>query len=263
MRPLGRGGRWLCMCAAAWAVNPVAMCVALDESPRAVMQLVPEEVKANLFFNGAKVEVQGTVLPGYEVAILCRGKANHLALRRKGKVWGVLWMNVGDVAFDRIPSLYLLSTSAPVPGLASPAVLQQLGIGYPALAARAGQDGDDQTYFRELVKIKEKEGTFAVREGAVQLLPGAGGIRQVRAECTLPSTVPVDGYEVDLFGFREGTGELLCSKPMEVEQVGMAHFMSSLVQSRPLLHGFFAVIVAVAAGLLTGFVFGGSSKKPH
>jgi uncharacterized protein (TIGR02186 family) len=263
MRPLGLRGRLLCMCAVAWVIGPAVAFAALEETPRAVIQLVPGEVEASLFFNGTKVEVEGTVLPGYEVAVLCRGRANHLALRRKGKVWGVLWMNVGDVAFDHSPSLYLLSTSAPLAGLAPPAVLEQLGIGYPALAALAGQNGDDQPFFRDLVKIKETEGIFAVHEGAVKLLPGAGGIRQVQAECVLPSTVPVDAYEVQLFGFKDGTGELLCSKPMEVEQVGVAHFMSSLVQRRPLLHGFFAVIVAVAAGLLTGFVFGGSSKKPH
>jgi hypothetical protein len=248
------------MCAAAWVLCPVTVCAALDETPSAVIELEPEEVTASLFFNGAKVEVQGTVLPGYEIAILCKGKASHLALKRKGKVWGILWMSVGDVAFEHIPSLYLLSTSAPLARLAPPAVLEQRGIGYAALA---GQNGTDQRFFHELVKIKEKEGIFAVHEGAVQLLPGAGGIRQVRAQCVLPSTVPVDTYEVQLFGFRDGNGELLCSKSLPVEQVGAAHFMSSLVQSRPLVHGFFAVVVAVAAGLFTGFVFGGSSKKPH
>jgi len=263
MRPLGPGGRLLCVCAVAWAIGPATVVAALDETPRAVIQLVPEEVEANLFFNGTKVEVQGTVLPGYEVAVLCVGRENHLALRRKGKVWGVLWMSVGDVAFDHIPSLYLLNTSAPLASLASPAVLEQLVVGYPALAALAGQNGDEQPFFQELVKIKEKEGIFAVREGATKLQPGAGGIRQVRAECALPPTLPMDGYEVQLFGFKEGKGELLCSKPIEVKQVGLANFMSSLVQRRPLLHGFFAVIVAVAAGLLTGLVFGGSSRKPH
>ena len=263
MRPLGLGARLLCTCAVAWALGPATACAALEETPRAVIQLVPEEVDTSLFFNGAKVEIQGTVLPGYEVAILCRGEASHLALRRKGKVWGVLWMSVGDVTFDHIPSLYLLSTSAPLATLAPPAVLEQLGIGYPALAALAGQSGEVQPFFQELLKIKQKEGIFAVREGAVMLLPGAGGIRQVRAECTLPSTVPMEGYEVQLFGFKEGKGEILCSKSIEVKQVGLARFMSTLVQSNPLLHGFFAVIVAVAAGLLTGLVFGGSSKKPH
>jgi uncharacterized protein (TIGR02186 family) len=251
------------MYAAAWAMGPATVCATLDETPRAAIQLVPNEVEANLFFNGREVEVQGTVLPGYEVAVVCRGKASHLALRRKGKVWGVLWMNVGDVTFDDIPSLYLVSTSAPLASLASPAVLEQLGIGYQALAASAGQNGDDQPFFHELVKIKEREGIFAVHEGAVKLVPGAGGVRQVRAECALPSTVPMEGYEVQLFGFKEGTGELLCSKAMEVKQVGVAHFMSSLVENRPLLHGFFAVVVAVAAGLATGLVFGGSSKKGH
>jgi len=263
MRPLGLPGRLLCMCAATWAMGRVMVCAALDEAPRAVIQLVPEEVEANLFFNGAKVEVQGTVLPGYEVAVLCVGKENHLALRRKGRVWGVLWMNVGEVAFDHIPSLYLLNTSAPLASLASPAVLEQLAIGYGALGALAGQNGDDQPFFHELIKIKEKEGIFAVREGAVKLAPGAGGIRQVRAECALPPTLPMEEYEVQLFGFKEGKGELLCSKSIEVKQTGVADFMASLVQRRPLLHGFFAVIVAVAAGLLTGLVFGGSSKKPR
>jgi hypothetical protein len=244
-------------------LSPGMVLAAPDEAARAVIRLVPEEVEVGLFFDGRKVEVLGTVLPGYEVAVLCLGKETHLGLKRKGKVWGVLWMNVGDVAFDHIPPLYQLSTSAPLANLASPAVLEQLGIGYAGLAARAGQGGTEQPFFPELVKIKEKEGLFAVHQGAAQLLPGAGGIGQVLAECALPPTVPLGDYEVQLFGFKEGNGELLSSKRMNVKQVGPARFISSLVDGYPLSHGFFAVIIAVAAGLLSGFVFGGSSKKPH
>ena len=83
------------------------------------------------------------------------------------------------------------------------------------------------------------------------------------AECAFPPTVPMGEYEVQLFGFKEGNGELLCSKRIDVKQVGLVHFISSLVDGYPLFHGFFAVVIAVAAGLLSGFVFGGSSKKPH
>jgi len=263
MSPPRLRGKLLCICAAACVVSPSIALAVADESPRAVIRLVPEQIEANLFFNGSRVEVQGTVLPGYEVAVLCTGQANHLDLRRKGKVWGTLWMNVGDVAFEHIPTLYLLSTSAPLASLASPEVLKQLGIGYPALGALAGQNGAEAPLFRELIKIKENEGIFSVREGAAKLLPGAGGIRQVMAGCVFPPKVRMSEYEVQFFGFKEGNGELLCSQRIGVKQVGVARFMSSLVRRRPLFHGFFAVVVAVAAGLLTGLVFGGSSKKPH
>jgi len=261
MRLLRRWGKLAC--AASIALSPGMVLAMPDEAARAVIRVAPEEIDAGLFFDGRKVEVLGTVLPGYEVAVLCVGKETHLALKRKGKVWGVLWMNVGDVAFDSIPSLYQLSTSAPLASLASPAVLQQLGIGYAGLAARADKGGTDQQFFPELAKIKEKEGLFAVREGAAKLLPGAGGIGQVLAECALPPTVPLGDYEVQLFGFKEGNGELLCSKRLDVKQVGPARFIAFLVEGYPLSHGFFAVIIAVAAGLLSGVVFGGFSKKPH
>jgi hypothetical protein len=263
MRPMRSWGRLLGICTVAWAFGPAMAFAAQDAVPRAIFRLEPEEIDADLFFNGAKIEVLGTILPGYEVAILCRGTEEHLALKRKGKAWGVLWMSVGDVAFEHLPSLYHLKTSAPLARLASPAVLKQLGIGYSALAVRAGKGNTEHPFFRELIKIKEKEGLFGVREGGAKLLPGAGGIAQVQAECVLPPGISMKEYEVQLFGFKEGKGELLCSKRIQVTQVGFTHFIASLVERRPLIHGFFAVAIAIAAGLLSGFVFGRSSRKPH
>ena len=226
---------------------------------KASLRLLPEEVDAGLFFDGARVEILASVLPGNQVAVLCRGAEQHLELKRKGRVWGVLWMSVGDVSFKAVPSLYLLSTSAPLASLAGRAELERLRLGYPSLRDTASSEAD----FHEMIRLHEKERVFSVREGGAQVITGAGGVQQVLAECVFPARTPIGSYQVELYAFKEGRGELLISRRLEVKQAGSVRFIAALAENRPLLHGFFAVLIAIVAGLLTGVLFGRGGKKAH
>jgi uncharacterized protein (TIGR02186 family) len=228
-------------------------------SPRAAIQVEPGQVDVNLFFNGATVKVSGTVPGGRQVVVVCRGKGQKLELKKKGKVWGVLWMNTSELSYDDLPALYLASSSAPLTKLASPETLRRLGVGYNALAARA-TPGAPRDNFSELTKLKHEEGMFAQREGVVKLRPGPGGALQVEAECRIPARAPIGTYRAEIFGFKDGEGELLASGSFGLKKVGLARFITSLAETRGLLYGIFAVGVAIVMGLLTGLVFGLKGK---
>jgi hypothetical protein len=75
--------------------------------------------------------------------------------------------------------------------------------------------------------------------------------------------VPWGEYQVRLFGFRAGRGELLRAERLSVAPVGLTARVSTLAQSHGLLYGIVAVVIALGVGLLTGLAFGLVSKEGH
>ena len=121
-------------------------------------------------------------------------------MKEKGKVGGVLWMSVGDLDFDSVPVLYQVLTTAPLDTLAPPAILVQLKLGYAAVIVP--HDSASARFVPELIKLKEREGLYAMHEGG---LKASGGGAEVRVEgaFTLPAAVPPGEYAIELVGFRD------------------------------------------------------------
>jgi uncharacterized protein (TIGR02186 family) len=230
------------------------------------MTIDPTEVGVGTFYSGTTVSVEGVIPAGYDAAIACVGRARPVELKKKGRVLGILWMNVGDVAFENVPSVYLLSTSRRLAELAPPPILQELQVGYQAIESmgtRSLENGDTHGTFGELLKLKESERLYSYNEGGVSLGPEEGGTVHVSAQCFLPARAPSGEYEIRLLGFREGRGELLHVARLHLTPVGATAFISSLAQRHGLLYGILAVVIALVVGLLTGFVFGLAAKTGH
>ncbi len=228
------------------------------------LAVTPARIGVDLFFNGTTLQVLGTIPAGHQAAVLCVGNETRLDLKRKGRVWGLFWMNTADVAFDHVPSLYVLRTSAPVAQLAPLDVLARLGVGYGGLEARAtptDSSGDVHATFRELVRLKTHEELFSVVEGAVALERGVPDRLEVAADLFLPPRTPPGSYQVRLFSFRDGNGALVGETTVLLRQVGFAAFTSRMAHERGLLYGIASVLLAIAAGMLTGIAFGRGSKR--
>jgi uncharacterized protein (TIGR02186 family) len=227
---------------------------------RATIRVEPREIQVGMFYRGTNVHVDGTAPAGYRLALVCVGHEGRVELKRKGKVGGVLWMNVGDVTFDRVPSLYLVATDqdrADFHGRPVPAVVR-LGLGYGGLEAQVlpGQ-GDENMHrlFREFIKLKEDERVYSVRNGPVRSSPTS-----VSTDFFWPASVPAGTYEVQLLGYQGDTGELLASETLTVKRVGLANLISSMAQRHGLIYGILSVLFAIAMGFFTGMIFRMASK---
>jgi uncharacterized protein (TIGR02186 family) len=219
----------------------------------------PGTIPIGLWYDGSEVRLTADVPPGMPVAILLEGKYAPLELKKKGKVWGVLWMNVGDLTYDEVPDAYILATSAPLRDLADEATLAHAGIGYPALALAAGGDA---AFFGEVIKLQEHDGLFSQSEGTVKLQP-TGGRSHVEATLPLHAHLPAGEYSIRLIGFDHGTPRCLGSTGVKLEASGVAKQLRALAMEQGLLYGITAVIVALVAGLATGLVFGKGASKAH
>lgn len=223
----------------------------------------PPEVVAGMLYGGTTVRVSARVQPGVTVAIVCRGENAPVALREKGKVLGVLWMNVGEVRYEEIPELYLLRTSTDLDHLAPASERERLDIGFAALRASIPSGGGtDEDIFGELVRLKQRDGLWETAVNTVAMRTDAEGTVVV-TDFQLPVKAPPGTYRVLVFTFAAGRGELAGSAEFRIRQGGVPAFIAQLATGHGLLYGVLAVVVAVAMGLLTGFVFGLGSRKGH
>jgi hypothetical protein len=240
--------------------NPVQA----DTVPVAELRIEPEVIRAGMFFHGATITVSALVPDDVAVAVACVGAYESVVLNRKGKVLGLIWMNVGEVEFDDAPSLYLLHASAQLDELATPAALEALTLGYGALEARAGaatSSGNPGHLFRELVRLKESERLYAIAEGRVEMSPASHGMMRITTEFRLPAKAPTEDYQILVYGFSRGEGALLETGVVRLTQVGAASFIAGLAAEHGLLYGALAVAVAISVGLLTGMAFDLRSRK--
>ena len=244
------------------ALGALAVPVALSPGQQGVV-VEPPRVRVRLFYAGTTVHVRAPVPEATDVAVAVVGAVRPLVLERKGKVLRLVWMNVGEVTFEAVPDLLLVRATCPLEELAAPGVLRRLGLAPEALGAPSESGTPDDDLFAELVKLKRRDGVWDVAEGGVDLRAGGGGSIIAATDFFLPPGTPPGDYQVLVYAFADGDGERVGEGRLQVVQTGVAAFISSLAKGHGLLYGILAVVVAAAAGLLTGVVFDLGSGKGH
>jgi hypothetical protein len=240
---------------------PAARAHAQDGAGRAAIEVRPGDVQIGMFYRGTKIHVEGVAPAGYRLALLCLGAEDKVELKRKGKVLRVLWMNVGDVSFEHVPSLYLASYEPRGQGLPAPS--PDGAVAYDHIEAQvlpAHSSSETRRLFREFVKLKEREHLYS--STTLHLDGSAAGSTRFSTDFWLPAIAPAGNYEVRLVGERNGASEILASQQLVARRVGLASLIASAARTHGLIYGIMSVLLAIVAGFLTGVIFA-SAKKGH
>ncbi len=218
------------------------------------LSVEPASIPIGASYSGATVRVEAEVPAGYEAAIRVLGTPETLEMKRKGKVAHLLWMSVGEATFENVPSLYFLLTSAALAPAAPQGALREWKLGYTALAGAAGWD---VRLAPELIRLKEQEGCFSVGEGKLLRASGAPAAATDRwsGQFQLPAQAPAGEYAVDLFALHDQQVIHLATTTLRLEYTGLVRVLRSAATEHGSLYGGVAIVVALLAGLLTGFVF--------
>lgn len=204
------------------------------------------------------IHVEANASVGEDVVVRVTGPDEPLTLKRKGKKFGFLWMNVGEVHYEAVPTIYILRSSRRLDEISTPEILHRLKIGFDALQERISVGAEDSAreLTGELVKLKEKDGLFSYEPGSVAFHPLGNEQQRAVTDFLLPAKAPVGEYVVDVFRFQNSEGELLNSARLRLQRASTVSFITSLVVEHGLLYGCLAVAIAILAGLSTGFIFG-------
>ncbi len=221
----------------------------------------PNLIAIGAFFNGTQLTVSGKVGIENDVAVLVSGKQEELALKKKGKAMGLLWMNLGDVHFKNVPSLYILysSKTAVASDPQNSKTLEKLDIGFKYLKKEMeieAPQADRDELANEFFKLKQKQGLYAFHPDNIRFEQQSETEKTFIAGIRIPPGIPVGEYQIRVMEIHNGRIVDTAVNQLKVKEEGIPLMLSSLAFNHSLLYGLFAVLIAVAAGLAMDFFFG-------
>src|SRR5271169_37004 len=133
-----------------------------------------DHIKIDFFYHGSSVSVRGVSDPGTDLIIKIASPDGHQALRQKGKVAGLLWMNLGELKFEHVPTMYSLHCSKKITDILDPAEREKYSIGYEAMGKKTtiqpvANDSEKTKWFNEFVKFQEDSKLYSESTGDILL----------------------------------------------------------------------------------------------
>ncbi len=259
--------KWIAvmLLALGWAATAVAANDVIS------FNLAHKKLKITTFYNGTTLKASGTIPADADALLHVLGAKKNVALKVKGRVAGLLWMNKTDVELENTPAVYMVYTPEKV---GKDLLLSQLDMGYKAMVKDVAMLGigykslvqdieikpasaDKKFVFGEYIKLMEKAGVYGVFNGTVEYGTPEAGRKTFTVTLKIPPKMHADTYRVEAIAIRDGKVLGQSSEDLTIELSGLPKIIASLSYGHSLLFGIMAVVIAVAAGLLIGVLFKG------
>lgn len=202
---------------------------------------------ANLLVFGA-VQYPGGRTPGDapEIAIVVRGPAEPITVRRKARIAGI-WLNTAKVRYESAPGFYAVASSAPVRDMLdeTTAAIYEIGLDHLQLSpASTNAPEDVQAFEAGLLASRKRTGLYAENSRGVSIVANT----LYSARIAIPSAVPVGDYDAQIFLIRQGKVIATTNRRIMIGKSGFERAVYIAAQDHSLAYGLTAVMVALLAG---------------
>jgi uncharacterized protein (TIGR02186 family) len=204
-------------------------------------------------FTGTDVLLFGTTEGEGDIAVVIRGPAEDVVVRRKEQVAGI-WVNGRSLSFGNVPAYYAIAGTREIDDFVpeSLRLRHQIGAQYLRFENPKGASDIEIGEFRTaLLHNKATVGLYPPHEGHVSVLSG----RLFRTPVTFPSNVPTGTYIVEVFLIRDGAVVSAQTTPLVVSRVGTEAEIFDFAHNYSALYGIVAILIALVAGWLAGAIF--------
>lgn len=233
---------------------------ALAAADTGTISVSPATIVMGAQYNGLDLTISGTMPADSEVIVRLTGAAGDLHLREKGKVFGLLWMNVGKVTLNNVPKVCLIKASGSLDNMGAVAAPFRL----EALTKAIGIEKDNNESIdipHQLLLLKTKEKLYAESPQGVTLGPIEGGMRSFTSTINVPSSLKPGEYQVEAIALHKDAVTGHATAAIKAELSGFPKWLSELAYQRSMLYGVMATVIAIFSGLAIGLVF--QSKGAH
>lgn len=230
-----------------------------DASAELTATVNHDHISIDFFYHGSTISVRGVSDPGTDLIIKITSPEEHQQLLKKGKVAGLLWMNVGKLDFEKLPKLYSLHSTVKIEDILSRDEIERYGIGYPALEKRAeiapvaGED-EKAAWFDQFVKLKESSKLYSISSGKIQLTEN-NGKQNYSMFLEWPYQARPDHYTITVYAVKGLKVVETAETHVSVEQVGIVRSLADMSKNNGALYGVISILAALAAGFGVGMVF--------
>ena len=216
-------------------------------------------IKIDFFYHGSTMSVRGTVDPGVDLIIKLTSPDGHEVLKQKGKIAGLLWMNVGSLNAEHVPGIYFLHSTKKIEDILSAEDMERYVIGYPALAKHiqmspVANEEEKTKWVNEFMRFKEDSRLYSTSTGKISLTEKDGkGNYYILTEW--PYQVPPGTYTVTAYAVKDRRVVETAQSSITVEQVGVVKSLANMAKNNGALYGIISIVAALGAGFGVGLIF--------
>ncbi len=204
-------------------------------------------------FTGSDVLLFGATDGIGDIIVVVRGPLSRLVIRRKSRVAGI-WANTDAVEFAGVPSFYHVAASQPPADILAADVREQEQIGLDQLriaSADTGNDPELPKFAAALIRNKQAASLYYSSVGEVEVIED----RLFRTNVTFPANVSTGSYMVDTYQIVDGAIASKTTTPLQIRKIGFEAGVFDFAHSNPALYGLIAILVALVAGWIAGYIF--------
>jgi hypothetical protein len=225
-----------------------------------------DHITVDFFYHGSTVSVKGESDTGVDLIVKITSPEGHQVMKQKGKVGGLLWMNVGQLKFENTPNFYEVFSTKNLDDILAQDEREKYVIGYPALAKHvaitpAANEEEKAKWFNEFVKYKEDAKVYASSDGKITTTMLPNGHQEYYILTDWPYQAAPGDYLVTVYAVKNNKVTEQAEAKVNVEQVGMVKTLANMAKSSAAFYGFLSIGIALGAGFGVGMVFrkGGGS----
>lgn len=231
--------------------------------PKLVPDVSDRTIEIAYSFTGADLLLFGAILyPGgrtpdadtapTDIITLVKGPSQSVTVRGKRQVAGI-WVNSGRMRYRTAPAFYALASSRPVDRILDERqrAIYELGLDSLLLSPSTNAPVADQQRFAQgLVSLREREGLYSDRPGAVEITDGV----LYRARIAIPARVPVGHFTAETFLVRDGRVLAVAVREIDIRKSGFERFVARAARQHPIRYGVAAVALSVMLGWAAGYI---------
>jgi uncharacterized protein (TIGR02186 family) len=216
-------------------------------------------IKIDFLYHGSTLSIRGTSDPGTDLIVKITAPDGHMALKKKGKVGGLLWMNVGEIKFDHAPGFYGVHSTKKLEDILSAEEMDKYVLGYPALERHveispATDEKEKDTWFREFVRYKESSKLYATSTGTISLT-NADGKQNYYILTEWPYQARPGEYLVTVYAVKDKKVAEKAEANVRVEQAGIVKTLAGMAKESASAYGLLSILAALGAGFGVGLIF--------
>jgi uncharacterized protein (TIGR02186 family) len=225
-----------------------------------------DHITVDFFYHGSTVSVKGESDPGVDLIIKMTAPEQHQTLKQKGKVGGLLWMNVGTLKFEHVPNFYAVYSTKKPEDILSREELEKYTIGYTALEKHievtpVANEEEKAKWFGEFVKFQEDSRVYTISSGKIETKTTDTGRQEYYVLTDWPYQAAPGDYLVAVYAVKDGKVVEQAEAKVNVEQVGVVKTLATMAKNSAAFYGILSIGIALGAGFGVGLVFrkGGGS----
>ncbi len=238
-------------------IHPAAAQEVVTDLSEYEIELTPSFAGQDLFLYGA-VKNAGDLGQGrFDLVVVIQGEERAQVVRKKDRVFG-FWLNTESRTIENVPDFYGQASTRPLDEIADKATLKNLGLGLDELPFVSASENDPAAagFVQGLIRSKERQGLYQINSGNLEVNSDI----LFRADFFFPAKVPSGTYNSTAYLFHKGKLIGWSDKTIEVTQAGIERALYNLAHQNSAFYGIMAILIALTAGWLAGYITRGRVK---